>query len=623
MLNTVERATNVWKALNKLKSQSDSALQDTDIHLIHSRFRPCDRKKWHDVFNRGAGSSKENSIIVSTQVVEAGVDISASLLITELAPWTSLVQRFGRCARWGGEGKVIIADFQHKDDRRAAPYSLHELETARKALCRLNDVAPRCLEEFEDDQNNDDLLPVLYPYDPQHLLLRHELDELFDTTSDLSGADIDISRFIRSGEERDVQVFWKQVGKREDPSSDVHPMREELCSIPSPKACKWLCGSSNHLQTGKRAWIWDWLDRRWSPLHRHDIFPGQTILVDSCVGGYNVETGWDPGSTSEVAPLDQQGRSFSDGYSADAAEEDESLSVIEDETGWQTIATHGLQVGSEVQVMSNLLSPDQSIAGLLHLAGRWHDVGKAHPAFQGSIDTKDCPERHDIAKAPRNAWLPRKELYRIDEKDQRRGFRHELASALGLFSILERHYPQHAALLGPWEQWFDTIDKGSCHETSDDTSPAPSNTQFATQPTEIEREILALSADDFDLLAYLICSHHGKIRMTWHSSPADQSNSSLRFRIRGVQQDDELPSITLFGVDGRTTGQLPAARLNLSPSEMGISRRTGRSWTERVLRLLERLGPFRLAWLEALLRAADQRASMQELEDSLLSRQGS
>ena len=46
-------------------------------------------------------------IIVATQVVEAGVDISATTLVTELSPWSSLVQRFGaaramavRAASW-------------------------------------------------------------------------------------------------------------------------------------------------------------------------------------------------------------------------------------------------------------------------------------------------------------------------------------------------------------------------------------------------------------------------------------------------------------------------------------------------------------------------------------------
>jgi len=49
------------------------------------------------------------SIVVSTQVLEAGIDFSAELLLTESAPADCLVQRAGRCARYEGEeGEMII-----------------------------------------------------------------------------------------------------------------------------------------------------------------------------------------------------------------------------------------------------------------------------------------------------------------------------------------------------------------------------------------------------------------------------------------------------------------------------------------------------------------------------------
>ena len=187
VLNTVKRAVEVWKAL-----QTEKALaNDVEIRLVHSRFRPAERKTWLEGFlNRDACTPGTNRIIVSTQVVEAGVDISAALLITELAPWASLVQRFGRCARWGGEAQVVVADFEHDSDGKVAPYTLQELDAARAACEQLQEVAPKHLERFEEE--NSKRLPGLYPYEPAHLLLRHEIDELFDTTPDLSGADIDI-----------------------------------------------------------------------------------------------------------------------------------------------------------------------------------------------------------------------------------------------------------------------------------------------------------------------------------------------------------------------------------------------------------------------------------------------
>lgn len=71
------------------------------IALLHSRFRPDDRQKALEKVL--ADPDKNGSICISIQVVEVGVDISATTLITDLAPWASLVQRFGRCNRYGFE----------------------------------------------------------------------------------------------------------------------------------------------------------------------------------------------------------------------------------------------------------------------------------------------------------------------------------------------------------------------------------------------------------------------------------------------------------------------------------------------------------------------------------------
>ena len=630
VLNTVERAIEVWDTLRK-----DKTLSDTDFRLVHSRFRPNERHAWRDEFlNRTACAPGTDRIIVSTQVVEAGVDISAAMLVTELAPWTSLVQRFGRCARWGGTGQIVVADFAHGNDKTAAPYTLDELAAAREACGDLHDVAPCQLEHFEE--RNAELLPRLYPYQPTHLLLRHELEELFDIAPDLSGADIDISRFIRSGDERDIQVFWMDVNGGE-PSSDTKPTRDELCSVPFLKARDWLCKpKSENLKPEKRAWVWDWLNRAWREVKRPDLYPGQTVLVESHVGGYDEDRGWDPDAKDRVDPVvvdkaaqyvsrlcwksDGNGRSSGQrsvrgvplDEHADASEDDESLSIT---NGWQTIASHGLQVGREVERIANQVAP--TLVKLLHLAGRWHDLGKAHRAFQGSIQSESRPSRSDIAKAPDIAWpCAASNMYRIDSTDQRRGFRHELASTLGLFGVLQRHDPLHQALLGPWCEWLGAINEaGSAFlspvEDAAYVNPAP------VEVTPIEQEILDLSAEEFDLVAYLVCAHHGKVRMSWHSSPADQKAGDTRLRIRGVREGDMLPPLPLAAADG-VFHQLPASALDLSPSATGLSPRTGRSWAERVLNLVECLGPFTLAWLEAILRAADQRASGHAVADPLI-----
>lgn len=71
---------------------------------------------------------------------------------------------------------------------------------------------------------------------------------------------------------------------------------------------------------------------------------------------------------------------------------------------------------------------------------------------------------------------------------------------------------------------------------------------------------------------------------------------------RGVWHGDELPAVTLPGV--------PAEQLKLDLSFMRMGEGPhGPSWLARMIALRDRLGPFRLAYLETLLRAADMRAS--------------
>jgi CRISPR-associated endonuclease/helicase Cas3 len=134
----------------------------------------------------------------------------------------------------------------------------------------------------------------------------------------------------------------------------------------------------------------------------------------------------------------------------------------------------------------------------------------------------------------------------------------------------------------------------------------------------VVREVVACSAERFNLLAYLVASHHGKVRVALHAAPKDQDYRDRDGRgqpvrgqpVRGVREDDKLPAMALG--DG---GGLPELELTLEPAAMGLSRRTGASWRERCAGLVEKHGPAGLAYLEALLRAADVRASRMKSGD--------
>lgn len=621
VVNTVRQATALYA-----KIASDPRLGGTEVRLVHSRFRGADRATWRAAFlNKAACTPGTDRIIIATQVVEAGVDISAGVLITALAPWSSLVQRFGRAARWGGEAKVIVVDALGTDEetreKSALPYQLRELEAAAAALRLLSDVSPRSLEALEESPEHSALVEELYPYEPRHLLMRHELEDLFDTAPDLSGADVDISRFIRSGDERDLSVFWEHVDVKGTPEAIERPARDALCAVPFLEARDWLCGKEKktakrpRLDGTKRAWVWDYLERGWRLAERKDLYPGAVVLVAADVGGYSSQAGWDPELKAAVTPVRAAIPSIED--EADGSEDDEALSAV---SRWQTIATHGRQVGDGALESAALLS-DARYARLLHLAGRWHDAGKALAPFQNSIKVIDGhPQRRDLAKAPMDAWVPPRKMYPEEppraatastassRPRYRAGYRHELASTLALFAVLMRHRADHPALLGPWRALFAAMGKA-----------AVIHAKSQVEPTALEQEVLDLEAEDFDLVAYLVCCHHGKVRVTWHASPADQRTADEVLRIRGVRDGEQLPEVLLSAADG-TASPLPASVLHLDASAAGLNPVTGRGWTERVLGLLKRHGPFSLAYLEALLRAADQRASRAPEDDPLLSR---
>ncbi|MEM0441397.1 MAG: CRISPR-associated helicase Cas3' [Candidatus Caldarchaeum sp.] len=117
VVNTIEKAKKVY-----------STLRDYGALLLHGRLTRDDRVKVLEAMN---GSKW---VVVSTQVVEAGVNISADLLVTEAAPASSLIQRAGRVARGDDdvEGEVVVVADE------AGPYDeeivASTVETIEKAL---------------------------------------------------------------------------------------------------------------------------------------------------------------------------------------------------------------------------------------------------------------------------------------------------------------------------------------------------------------------------------------------------------------------------------------------------------------------------------------------------------
>ncbi|MBE3575515.1 MAG: CRISPR-associated endonuclease Cas3'' [Firmicutes bacterium] len=570
ILNTVPRAQAVYAELVRLQGNggndrcipSGRSGASPSILLLHSRFRPYEREQRVAELLTPPGPG--GRILVATQAVEAGVDISARVLITELAPWSSLVQRFGRCNRRGeyGQAAVWVVDLlaggattkkKARKENVAAPYSPEDLAEARDRLRRLHSVSLADLDQ----------LPVPATTENTYPLRRRDLLDLFDTTPDLSGSDIDVSRFVRDSEDRDAQVYWRlwpgaQEGKAPGTAGFAPPQREELCPVPVYGAYglqEFLRGLKG--PRARLAWVWDPLEDKWETAKADQVRAGMTVLLAAQAGGYSL-SGWDPAAPGPVDPI-PVGRADQPASTRARPGQwmggDESTAVGR----WQSLAEHDDAVGAaleqELDNLSGLALPSQAMEAL-RLAARWHDAGKAHPVFQETLrlSNRDCPPPDQStawAKSPGQGG-----------HHARKYFRHELASAL---AFLE--------------------------------SPAAYN---------------ELPEGWRDLAAYLIAAHHGKVRLAIRSLPGEEAPANVARHALGVWEGDPLPDPALPAPVQLGGGAvLWPLRLSLAPMELGFGADGCPSWQERMLRLVtwDALGPFRLAYLEALLTAADARGS--------------
>lgn len=128
VVNTVDRCIAISKKLADF-------LKTTQVLTYHGRFTLADRQKAHKktvaAFQAEKDSPPERAIAVTTQVCEMSLDLDADVLITELAPISSLVQRFGRANRHLYRDFADIYIYRSPKDK---PYHKDELSTADKFL---------------------------------------------------------------------------------------------------------------------------------------------------------------------------------------------------------------------------------------------------------------------------------------------------------------------------------------------------------------------------------------------------------------------------------------------------------------------------------------------------------
>lgn len=618
--NTVDTARDIFEKIssdNKILLTSRFRRQDREQHerrLLD--FESCRREEYGKPIPNDPGL-----ICVSTQVVEAGLDISAHQLWSELAPWPSVIQRLGRLNRDGLDQDVQAWFWEtpkktRGKKERTGPYETSDITLAKKLFSGLVPLSKdhpfvQALEELEQGHKKDleeALRPKLTPL-PRAL----DVHGLFSTERDVHGGFTDVSPFVRSPDpDADLTVFWREWSSSspprgddlDGPDLDIHA---EGCPIAFFRL-------QEILKTPRaKAWIWDDEEGQWESIRSDDLRPGMTVMLHRDVGGYRADVGWTGNKEDRLGEAQRAGRGR--GLRDDARTE----------TGyWATLNTHLVDARFQAEKLCDAIGLDGDFRAAVVEAAALHDLGKAHPQWQQALPGGDVLTGGPWAKCPRILAVDvashsddvrnavhtlRLGAYALADEARKRGSEQVVRLRWAVSEKIKREELE-ALKKTDGVRWAGYVPfrPGLRHEAAS-----------ALAMWKRYRECAEGNKPYPALAVYLAATHHGKVRTVLRATTNDGND------VFGVPTNPDT-------LDFDTT-KWP---LDFSIAKDGAGGQwqkdhfllTDHGWTGLVADLLgpwqdndttdvgvvpenepRKLGPFALAYLEALVRVADWRAS--------------
>jgi CRISPR-associated endonuclease/helicase Cas3 len=323
VVNRVARARAVFEELRKYLSEEENELilmigpsRSVERDNLANRLKP--------IQTGNARNLGKALLIVSTQCIEAGVDIDLDGLITDAAPLDALRQRFGRLNRAGREiapyaaivsggkadakdpiyGEAIVNTWKYLTEHPDKPMTKKESAEVNFGLAAFS--------KHTIDQE------LLSPKADAPVLLPAHLD-LLSQTSPIPTADPEIALYLHgpSRAADSVSVVWRADVAPEFSEGTyqlmllVPPRAAEAIELPVWVVRRWLTGQHSaisqladipgpeengtlgHQQQEQRVFRWtgEQDSSVWIP--PKEIRPGDTVVVPTVYGGVD-KYGWNP-----------------------------------------------------------------------------------------------------------------------------------------------------------------------------------------------------------------------------------------------------------------------------------------------------------------------------------------
>lgn len=616
-------------------------------HLITGRMRPLDREEKmeeiHDIIDPdNENRPNELTIVVATQSIEVGADISFDAMITECAAIDSLRQRFGRLDRRGhyfarsrapakawilGPKSVVKSkkpDIIYGDSTRI---TWKKLERRRKN--KLVDVSPLALADFPKGS----AAPTL----DAPLLLRTHMDAWIQTNPE-PGAQSAVEWFLHGMDTNhvpDVSIVWRH-DRSKQALRHVTPRQAEYLQVPIYAAKAWLSANeevnvadtdqdepvsrniaSRTDRTAATFVRWDGIKKGATEgIKLADIKGGDVLVVDPARGGLTDGT-WDPSSIKPVTDLGdraQYGHSrkvtlrldnsipeygYDDDLPTPASETESVLPKHETIREWLDILQNDKDRPKWMLDAIKLLGADFEIITVANNSKSYYVLAKMHRYTRKPVVEHSTMDGSDEANSMICTGVTLRR--HLDGVGERAG---QIAARLGLTDFVnDLRLAGRLHDIGKADPRFqeklvgnDPVKQAMQQEPLAKSLPGVRNTT-SRYPEGMRHEVASVAmlescknvldaACDEDLVLHLIGTHHG-----WGRP------------LLPVINDPDMPMYS-YTFDGH---EIKSAT-NISEGTLVLD------MADRFWRLVDRYGYYELAWLGTILCLADHRISAEEAQ---------
>lgn len=632
--------------------------RNVDSILLIGRSRPLDRDHLARllVARTGAGrASVENDrgvVVVATQTIEVGADLDFQGMVTECASIDALRQRFGRLDRLGhfrNSRAVIVGGGEDEDDPVYGPALsrtwrwLNEI-ARREGEYPVVDFSIESMESALESANVLDMSAVPRPILP----LTPSFVQLLCQTAPRPAIEPDVAALLHGIDTAapDVQIVWRAdipvlgeggtavLDRRADAAAtrllELNPPSSlEAISLPLRTVRAWLEGERDDSTVadlegtaavegddggspnGAPRQVWRRGPRGWEAIFARDLRPGDTIVVPSAYGGCD-KYGYAPDSNALVEDLSAQARAalqrsplliltartlasgahldedeaarlwtrLRDGYSEGVAPE-QMLQLVLDSIA-QPVREQWRRV-LENPVIDVLASTSRGEDDFLYAIA----VMPARPE-PGDLSDEDLSSSRTVpitlaahsggvGEKARSLALSAGLAPEVVDTVSKAGLLHDLGKADPRFQTLLRAGDAETAA-------GQLLAKGLRRSARSRLGQVERHEAYSVALIRAHTELLERTQDP-ELALYLVGTHHGRGRALM---PFENDE--------GTAFDVEVEN-KIYSFDG-------APKLGTAGSQ----------WAALFWQLTRRYGPWGLAYLEAVVRLADQFRSREELE---------